>query len=251
MQTESLRPNRGFSLVELLIVVGIIGILAGIFLVNAPEMLMRARMRKAEAEINTISSALAIYHDENRSLPPANRLVIELGKARRGGGGPYHTFGTLGDMTGTVSVEPISLFTGGGETQILASELVSRGVLGNEFPIDPWGRPYIYVPFSQAGASGVGQFLPWFDKDGNSAADSNETYYGAIRGRGFALYSVGPDGRIRSISGPDGPVTAPMPFEDQRDNDRDGLTDAEDTLKATSQKSGYQALPEDDIVNQN
>jgi type II secretion system protein G len=59
----------GFTLIELLIVVAIIGILAAIAVPNFLNAQMRAKIAKAEAEMQTIVTALESYRIDNNLYP--------------------------------------------------------------------------------------------------------------------------------------------------------------------------------------
>lgn len=63
------RFQFGFTLIELLIVVAIIGILAAIAVPNFLNAQMRAKIAKAEAEMQTIVTALESYRIDNNLYP--------------------------------------------------------------------------------------------------------------------------------------------------------------------------------------
>lgn len=52
---------KGFSLIELLIVISVFGILAGFLLSNLSDARMRARDSRAKSELNSIKQALSLY----------------------------------------------------------------------------------------------------------------------------------------------------------------------------------------------
>jgi len=66
---EDIRQN-GFSLIELMIVVAIIGILVAIIIPNLLDAVQRARQRATVGEIRSWGTALAAYEVERSSLPP-------------------------------------------------------------------------------------------------------------------------------------------------------------------------------------
>jgi prepilin-type N-terminal cleavage/methylation domain-containing protein len=65
------RRTNAFTLIELLIVVAIIAILAGIAIPNLLEAQIRSKVSRAKADMRTIATGLEAYHVDNGTYPPS------------------------------------------------------------------------------------------------------------------------------------------------------------------------------------
>ena len=107
-----LKSNAGFSLVEILVVLVIMGLLIRVV---APTVLNRAdeaRVQKAHADFKAIETALKIYRLDNFVYPTTEQGLESLVERS------------------TLDPEPRNFKEGG---------------YLEELPIDPWGRPYLYL----------------------------------------------------------------------------------------------------------
>lgn len=64
------RQRRGFTLVELAIVIAILGILAVVAIPKYQGMVDEARSAAARAQLGTVRSAIAIYYAKNKGVMP-------------------------------------------------------------------------------------------------------------------------------------------------------------------------------------
>lgn len=67
--TYNLKPNKGFTLIELIVVVAIIGIVSGIIMTSVNNSKAKGRDTKRIADISIIQLALERYYDINKSYP--------------------------------------------------------------------------------------------------------------------------------------------------------------------------------------
>ncbi|PLX93057.1 MAG: type II secretion system protein GspG [Desulfuromonas sp.] len=112
IETTHHRNQRGFTLIEVMVVVVILGILAGIVvpkLLDRPE---EARRTKAELQIKGIEDALALYKLDNGLFPSTEQGLMALVEK---------------PDSGRI---PIKYREGGYMKKI---------------PSDPWGGNYIYL----------------------------------------------------------------------------------------------------------
>ena len=118
--------RRGFTLVELLVVVGMIAILMGAMGSGIANARKRAMVARATQEAREMTNAILAYEN----YAPGHTLE----KVATGGWQPASE-GSLGMILGNAEVE------GTGTLPILYNAHISSGGTIN----DPWGRPYRFI----------------------------------------------------------------------------------------------------------
>ena len=107
-----IKQNQGFSLIEIMVVVVIIGILAALVVPKIMSRPEQARIVKAKSDVSAIQSALDLYKLDNGFYPSTNQGLQAL-------------------VTAPTTAPTPSSWKSGGYLQHL--------------PEDPWGRAYHYL----------------------------------------------------------------------------------------------------------
>jgi general secretion pathway protein G len=110
----ALKGNSGFTLLEILIVVAILGILASLVAVRLMDRPGEARITKARMDIQTLENALKLFKLDNAFYPDTDQGLRAL-------------------------VEKPSL--GRQAAKWREGGYIEKGVVPN----DPWGNPYYYM----------------------------------------------------------------------------------------------------------
>ena len=124
-----MRGKRGFTLIELMVVVGMIAIILGAITTSVTSARRRAQIQKAVNDVKVISQAILAYENCKGELEttggwkPADKsnLGIIFGRGDSRGGG------TGGQTVGA-----------GGQLPVL----IETALNGSGKILDPWGHPY-------------------------------------------------------------------------------------------------------------
>ena len=162
-----LAGRRGFTLTELLVVVGIIVLLISIVVPNITSRLTRARMTTAEQQIGEIETALASYHADFGTYPgdvfPTEDInndgVLDTGEdagvdVNGDGTVDYATVanGRIDRGDGVVNIDDL---------EWALKTTAKNGPYMEDIPLDPWDNKYIYyAPLTRpTGTSATDDFL--------------------------------------------------------------------------------------------
>lgn len=123
--TPRRRKNAGFTLVELMVVIVIIGLLATVVMINVMPSQDRAMVEKARADVSVLEQAVETYRLENLVYPRTEHGLDALLRAPAG---------------------------------LARPERYRRGGYIRRLPTDPWGNPYQYRQPGEHGAFDIYSF---------------------------------------------------------------------------------------------
>lgn len=139
MQTLRMKRNRvrGFTLLELLVVMFILVMLAGVVTVMVTKRVEEAKHAKAVADVESLSTAVEQYHLQNGAYPP----TLEALRTKPAGE-------DLPNWSGPYIKKPV--------------------------PNDPWNQPYLYVTPGEHNTESFDLYSLGKDgKEGGSGTDAD------------------------------------------------------------------------------
>jgi general secretion pathway protein G len=139
-KARSRRAAKGFTLIEIMVVVVIIGLLAAMIAPNIMGNLDRAEINRARQDVRSIETALNLYRLDNFRYPSTDEGLQ-------------------------------ALVTNPGESS--APNWKAGGYL-KSMPLDPWNRPYLYLNPGRQGEFDVFSL----GADGQEGGDGNNADIG-------------------------------------------------------------------------
>lgn len=160
MSLRKIVASKGFTLIELMIVVAIIGILAAVAIPKFADLVCKSKEASTKGNLGALRSALSIYYGDTEGIYPANLFVAlttankympaisqapSLGRFQipKCGGAPGHTgpmYDSVSDASGVIQFTsaalitagdgfPLMYLTGDGETFVYCSHGDSKGTI--------------------------------------------------------------------------------------------------------------------------
>ena len=125
--------NKGFTIIELIVVISIIAVLASIIVVNVNQYIQKSKIAATKGEINQIAKAMELYRINHGCLPGG------LDECQFGGDSP-------GDYNSPDQGDFGSKTNWQNQWTTLANKLVDDKLIGggNLLYDDAWGNPYVY-----------------------------------------------------------------------------------------------------------
>lgn len=166
------RRGGGFTMVELLVVIGIIAILAALVFPMLQKARAAADVKRAEVEVHAFHSAIEAYFREYSKWPPGEGKIA------------FRLVQCLMGVPSPVTDNPRKRI-------FLSLSAISTNSAGNF--VDPWGTQYE-----------VGLDSDMSEGMGNGSMGSLKPYYAnGLPGRKIAVWSLGPNGQADDPASPD------------------------------------------------
>lgn len=137
------RPSPGFSLIELIVVVGIIVVLAGLTMGGMNLVNQKNAREKAKVQIKLIENALEEYKADNRSIPPHSDPAGDRGDEVLYEYLYYNGFQDR-DNGGIVYLPELDPENNGVSGERQGGQQWMEGEGAQARILDPWGRYYRY-----------------------------------------------------------------------------------------------------------
>lgn len=180
--------NRGFTLIEMLVVAALLAIFAGLAVFNIVEQLNREKEKAAIAEARSIATGMSFAHSDLGFYPRLSWLRFgqeELTRYILDNGLPGEAIDWFGRGNSAVMANRIRTqwgekYMSGGmaEKSVTMNIAVPGGIISERWPADPWNQPYmgyfIKIERPQGGGNPV---IQWAD---DSLGDKANYFAGIV-----------------------------------------------------------------------
>ena len=166
--------RRGFTLIEVIVVAGIIAILAGIMVPMIFNQIDESRITRAKAEVKSIQSAILAFRKDTGEWPQKDSSSTKAATVLYSAGidpkGPAGNILVGWDLTNPILLDDLLVTNGpanaGWYTPGQTNTPGWKGPYGTGFTADPWGNRYM-INIKQIGTSGARIFIVSAGPDGN------------------------------------------------------------------------------------
>ncbi len=181
--TPRLRPGDGFTLIEILVVVSIIAVVAGLVVMGIQRARVKVNITAARLTVESFVSAIENYYQDESVYPgmdltpsPDENQFPVLFNALRGERKPRGPGGRNSPYI-QVKEEQLAVYDADLDQYLPATLEQIRDPETPKYLLDPWGRPYVY-------RCNKGKKLENFMRNSN-----------------YDFYSVGPNGEDDTAQG--------------------------------------------------
>lgn len=164
------RRDEGFTLIEVIVVAGIIAILAGILIPMILKEIDESRTTRASADIRSIASAILVFKKDTAQWPAMDGTCVASLTLLTGGGNVPTGLGANGwDNTSSTTIDSHLMLDGTGCYNNW------KGPYLPSTSADPWGNQYVINADSFGAAAGVPVWIISAGPNGNLDTNANAT----------------------------------------------------------------------------